>query len=145
MCQHSAATALDVRFDGRAVAPSAVSVSRPQTNDVQVELKFLATFATMLAVRSMLVSKLAHGHRQYFVLADEQDHTMSTRLLNANDDRIEVNLAEELGQLAIAGLLLPMIWKLKDRSVYARRVVPTRSLAIVVAGIYWLIKRTLLR
>jgi hydrogenase/urease accessory protein HupE len=51
------------------------------------------------------------------------------------------NLGVELGQLAIAALILPIIWQLKDRPFYAPRFVPACSLLVTAAGAFWLIQR----
>jgi hydrogenase/urease accessory protein HupE len=53
------------------------------------------------------------------------------------------NLGVELGQVAIAALVLPIIWKLKQRPKFVTRYVPVCSMLIVIAGGWWLIERTL--
>ena len=55
---------------------------------------------------------------------------------------VSFNLGVELGQLAIAGLMLPVIWKLKPR--FAARWLPATSLVAILLGSYWLIERTFL-
>ncbi|HKX30915.1 MAG TPA: HupE/UreJ family protein [Blastocatellia bacterium] len=57
---------------------------------------------------------------------------------------VSFNLGVELGQLAIAALVLPLIWKLHQRSTFATRYVPVGSALIALAGGYWLVQRTLL-
>ena len=52
------------------------------------------------------------------------------------------NLGVELGQLAIAGIMLPVIWKLKPR--FPARWIPATSLVAILLGSYWLIERTFL-
>ncbi len=54
------------------------------------------------------------------------------------------NLGVELGQIAIAALVLPLIWKLRQQPNFVVRYVPVCSLLIALAGGYWLIERTLL-
>jgi hydrogenase/urease accessory protein HupE len=49
------------------------------------------------------------------------------------------NLGVEAGQLAIAALMLPVIWKLK--SVFPKRWVPVMSVALIVLGSYFLVQR----
>ena len=49
------------------------------------------------------------------------------------------NLGVELGQLAIAALMLPVIWKLK--SAFPKRWVPVMSVALIVLGSYFLVQR----
>ena len=54
------------------------------------------------------------------------------------------NCGVETGQLAIAAIVLPILWKLRDSKAFLRLGVPACSLAVAAAGGYWLIERTLL-
>ena len=54
------------------------------------------------------------------------------------------NLGVEIGQIAIAAVALPLIWKLREQPRFALRYAPACSLLIALAGGYWLIERTLL-
>lgn len=56
---------------------------------------------------------------------------------------LSFNIGVELGQIAIAAAMLPLIWKLKERSVFITRYAPACSLLIALAGVYWLVERTL--
>ena len=49
------------------------------------------------------------------------------------------NVGVETGQLAIAAIMLPLIWKLKP--TFPRRWVPVTSIALIVIGSYFLIER----
>ncbi len=51
------------------------------------------------------------------------------------------NLGVELGQLAIAALLLPILWKLRANETFHRRMVPGCSVLIVGAGGFWFWQR----
>ena len=51
------------------------------------------------------------------------------------------NLGVELGQLAVAAIVLPMIWQLRRRPGFDRWIVPACSWAVVVLGSYWLVER----
>jgi len=51
------------------------------------------------------------------------------------------NMGVELGQLAIATLVLPLIWKLKQTPNFAFRYAPACSTLIALAGSYWLFQR----
>jgi hydrogenase/urease accessory protein HupE len=57
---------------------------------------------------------------------------------------ISFNLGVEFGQIAIAALVLPLIWKLRQQPGFIIRYAPACSLLIALAGGYWLIERTLL-
>lgn len=54
------------------------------------------------------------------------------------------NLGVELGQVAIAALILPLIWKLREKPKIIPRFVTAGSVLIALVGGYWLIERTLL-
>ncbi len=56
---------------------------------------------------------------------------------------VSFNLGVEAGQIGVASLALPLIWKLKQRPAFARRYVPACSILIALAGGYWLIERVL--
>jgi hydrogenase/urease accessory protein HupE len=56
---------------------------------------------------------------------------------------LSFNLGVELGQLAIASLILPLIWILRRRTFFAARFAPACSVMIALAGAYWLLLRTL--
>jgi len=54
---------------------------------------------------------------------------------------VSFNLGVELGQLMIAALVLPVIWKLRTRPVFVRRFVPVGSGLVVLLGGFWLLQR----
>ena len=51
------------------------------------------------------------------------------------------NSGVELGQLAIAALVLPLIWHLNRNPVFLKRFVPAASAAVVIFGSYWFVQR----
>lgn len=53
------------------------------------------------------------------------------------------NLGVELGQIAIALLVLPLIWKSQQFPNFFPRLTATCSLLVTLAGTYWLFERTL--
>jgi len=53
------------------------------------------------------------------------------------------NLGVELGQLAIAALALPLIWKCRTSPALTRRFVPIGSVMVAFAGTWWLVQRTI--
>lgn len=56
---------------------------------------------------------------------------------------LSFNLGVELGQIALAAIVLPLVWKLKQRESYQPRYVPACSGLVVLAGAYWLAERIL--
>jgi len=54
------------------------------------------------------------------------------------------NLGVELGQVAIAAVLMPLVWRLRQRPAFVTRGVPALSGLIALMGLYWLLERTVL-
>jgi hydrogenase/urease accessory protein HupE len=54
---------------------------------------------------------------------------------------VSFNLGVELGQIAVASLALPVIWKLRTRPVFVTRWVPACSVVVALLGGYWFIQR----
>jgi len=52
------------------------------------------------------------------------------------------NLGVEIGQLAVAVIVLPIIWQLRKNPTFLRRGIPLLSSLVAATGLYWLIKRT---
>src|SRR5215470_1767780 len=58
---------------------------------------------------------------------------------------LSFNLGVEIGQVAVAAIVLPVIWKLRQRPRFVVRYVPAFSILVAMAGGYWLIERTVLK
>ncbi|HSE17369.1 MAG TPA: HupE/UreJ family protein [Pyrinomonadaceae bacterium] len=56
---------------------------------------------------------------------------------------VSFNLGVELAQVAIAALVLPLVWRLQRRPAFLPKHVPALSLLLIIAGVYWLVTRTL--
>jgi hydrogenase/urease accessory protein HupE len=54
---------------------------------------------------------------------------------------VSFNLGVEVGQIAIAALVLPVIWKLRDRPAFINRWVPACSVLVALLGGYWFVQR----
>ncbi|MBK8815486.1 MAG: HupE/UreJ family protein [Methylococcaceae bacterium] len=54
------------------------------------------------------------------------------------------NLGVELGQIAVASIVLPIIWQLHKQEKIDRYLVPIGSVLTCLAGGYWLLERTVL-
>jgi hydrogenase/urease accessory protein HupE len=52
------------------------------------------------------------------------------------------NLGVEVGQLSVAAIALPLIWKFRERPSFLKIGVPACSLIIAIAGGYWFLERT---
>ena len=51
------------------------------------------------------------------------------------------NLGVELGQIAVAAVLLPLLWKLRDRPAFERYGRNALSAAVALLGAFWLVQR----
>jgi len=56
---------------------------------------------------------------------------------------LSFNLGVELAQVSIAALILPLVWRLQRHPSFLLKYVPALSLLITLAGVYWLLARTL--
>jgi len=54
---------------------------------------------------------------------------------------VAFNLGVELGQLMVAAIALPVIWKLRTHPVFIRRCVPACSVLVALLGVYWFVER----
>ena len=51
------------------------------------------------------------------------------------------NLGVELGQIMVAALALPIIWKLREHPMFIARWAPACSAAVVLLGSFWFVQR----
>jgi hydrogenase/urease accessory protein HupE len=54
---------------------------------------------------------------------------------------LSFNLGVELGQVAVAALLLPLIWSLRNKAVFTKRWVSACSVLVAALGAYWFVQR----
>jgi len=54
---------------------------------------------------------------------------------------VSFNLGVELGQIVIAALVLPVIWKLRTKPMFISRWVPACSVVVALLGGYWFVQR----
>lgn len=52
------------------------------------------------------------------------------------------NLGVEVGQVVIAAIVLPLVWRLRKNEKFVRRGVPALSAIVAAAGLYWFLERT---
>jgi hydrogenase/urease accessory protein HupE len=52
------------------------------------------------------------------------------------------NFGVEIGQIAVALVVLPIVWRLRRSEAFVRRGVPALSVGVAGAGAYWLMMRT---
>jgi hydrogenase/urease accessory protein HupE len=51
------------------------------------------------------------------------------------------NLGVEAGQVTIAALVLPVIWRLRKNETFVRRGIPVLSSVVALTGLYWFLER----
>ena len=54
------------------------------------------------------------------------------------------NLGVEVGQVAVAAVVLPLIWQLRKNEKFVQRGVPALSALVAAAGAWWFLERTVL-
>ncbi len=52
------------------------------------------------------------------------------------------NAGVEVGQIAIAAIVLPIVWRLRKNEKFVARGVPALSAIVSAAGLYWFLERT---
>jgi hydrogenase/urease accessory protein HupE len=54
---------------------------------------------------------------------------------------VSFNLGVEIGQLVIAALLLPLIWRVRSHPLFIKRWVPACSTVVALLGAFWFVQR----
>ena len=54
---------------------------------------------------------------------------------------VSFNLGVELGQIMVAAVALPIIWKLRENPMFVARWAPACSAAVALLGSFWLVER----
>jgi hypothetical protein len=98
----------------------------------QLAARWLVTFGFGLVSRSRVRRDVARvGHRPCSARA---------RLFPL----VSFNLGVEVAQIAIAALVLPLVWRLQQCPSFVLKHVPALSLLLTFAGVYWFLTRTLM-
>ncbi|MGE3440984.1 MAG: HupE/UreJ family protein, partial [Blastocatellales bacterium] len=82
-----------ISVDGKDAAPTAVAVNLGESNAIHFDLKFVAPEASKIILRSLLIGKLARGHRQLLSLRDADGKVLEQRMLDAASNSIECDPA----------------------------------------------------
>ena len=53
------------------------------------------------------------------------------------------NLGVEVGQMTVAAIILPVVWRLRKNPRFVSRGIPMLSALVAITGLYWLLERTL--
>ena len=81
---------------------------------------------------------LIHGFGFASVL---RDMGVGARAGGAAMPLFSFNLGVELGQIAVAAIMLPIIWQLRKREFFVQRGGPACSVIVALAGTYWFVQR----
>jgi hydrogenase/urease accessory protein HupE len=54
---------------------------------------------------------------------------------------VSFNLGVEFGQIMVAAVALPIIWKLRENPMFVARWAPACSVAVALLGSFWLLER----
>jgi hydrogenase/urease accessory protein HupE len=84
---------LALSLDGRELAPEAVAVNLDEGDAIHFDLEFPTAQGSRLILRSLLIAKLARGHRQFLSLLDAGENTLSQRMLDAASNSFECDMA----------------------------------------------------
>lgn len=78
-----------ISVDGKDIAPSSVAVTPGESNAIHFDLQFATPEAPKLVLRSLLIGKLARGHRQFMSLRDADGNVLEQRMLDAANNSFE--------------------------------------------------------
>jgi hypothetical protein len=81
---------------------------------------------------------LIHGFGFASVL---RDMGVSARAGGVAMPLFSFNVGVELGQIAVAAIVLPIIWQLRKREFFLQRGVPACSVIVALAGAFWFVQR----
>ena len=84
---------------------------------------------------------LVHGLGFASVLRDAGDGLQGVGIVAP---LLSFNLGVEAGQIAIAAVALPLMWKIERLPSFPARCAPVCSVVVIAAGAYWFIERALL-
>ncbi|MBI5386908.1 MAG: HupE/UreJ family protein [Verrucomicrobia bacterium] len=94
-CLEAAAVdALEVRLDGRLLAPGKPTVQLDTSEAVHLQLLYPCRAGSRLAVRSVVLHSLPRGHRQFASLHQGQSSAAAEAMLDANHDTFDAALAQ---------------------------------------------------
>ncbi len=91
--QQKAAGSFEVTCGGKPLALGYTAIQRDNKDGVHFDLSYTGISGGLLKIRSLWVSQLARGHRQFFSLKDEAGGVVSEQMLDATHDTVEVPLA----------------------------------------------------
>ena len=80
--------AIDLQIDGRQLEGLVDDIAWREGNAIRVRLRYVRTPGSRLAVRSVVASRLARGHRQLLSIRKDDDSLLAQGMLDANTDGV---------------------------------------------------------
>jgi len=87
---------IEARFDGAPVVTQEVTVQLDESNAIHFRLAFPERGASRLSLRSTIIARLARGHRQHFLLRDDQGNVLAEQMFGPGNNAFETDLASLL-------------------------------------------------
>lgn len=85
--------AIEISIDGQQIFPSEITTTADRSNAINFQMVFPDAVGGRLQLRSILISKLAFGHKQFLTLRGENDEAAGARLLDAKSNVYDLDLA----------------------------------------------------
>ena len=79
---------IDLQIDGRRLEGLVDDIASQEGNAIRVRLRYVRTPGSRLAVRSVVASRLARGHRQLLTIRNDDDSLLAQGMLDANTDGV---------------------------------------------------------
>jgi len=79
---------IDLQVDGRQLEGLVDDIAWQEGNAIRVRLRYVRTPGSRLAIRSVVASRLARGHRQLLSIRKDDDALLAQRMLDANTDGV---------------------------------------------------------
>jgi hydrogenase/urease accessory protein HupE len=80
--------AIDLQIDGRRLEGVVDDIAPQEGNAIRVRLRYVRMPGSRLAVRSVVASRLARGHRQLLSIRNDHDSLLAQGMLDANTDGV---------------------------------------------------------
>jgi hydrogenase/urease accessory protein HupE len=80
--------AIDLQIDGHQLEGLVDDIASEEGNAIRVRLRYVRTPGSQLAVRSVVASRLARGHRQLLSIRNDDGSLLAQRMLDANTDAV---------------------------------------------------------
>src|SRR5262249_38465194 len=84
---------VEIGIDGRRLAPGKITITPKDGDAVHFQIAFDGATGAKLQLRSVFISKLAFGHKQYLTLHGNTGEAKGARMLDAKNNVYDIDLA----------------------------------------------------